>query len=220
MPLLAQRLGIPLLNQVRDNSRTASGGGPALFTKRVRHHPGCGSCPLVVIYRAAQPEFWRRLPFRLVPLDQSTIVARFYARMGQVLLHWRPCQCAVMLMIGILSGPCFGAPMAAVPATPIPLIQSPLEALWGRAKCGGMSFIAGSFIPLFLVQAETTSLPPVILLRSTVAFSIVFGILAVLLATPLMLLPVIAELLCAKAIPGAAPPQRAGILPAPEEAPC
>ena len=47
-----------------------------------------------------------------------------------------------------------------------------------------------------MVQAEATSLPPVLSLLSTVAFSILFGLSAVLLATPLTLfLLVVVELL-------------------------
>jgi predicted PurR-regulated permease PerM len=39
-----------------------------------------------------------------------------------------------------------------------------------------------------MVQAEATSFPPVLAILSTVAFSILFGPLGVLLAAPLMLL--------------------------------
>jgi predicted PurR-regulated permease PerM len=50
----------------------------------------------------------------------------------------------------------------------------------------GVHFIEGNFITP-LIQAEATSLPPVLALLSTVVFSLLFGPTAVLLAAPLTL---------------------------------
>lgn len=194
---------------------------------------------LVAIYLAAQPELYRRLLLRLVPPGRRAIAARLYEQTGQLLLRWLLGQFIVMLTIGTLSGlglwalgieapvalglvgglltfiPYFGAVMAAVPATLVALTQSPLDALWVIAMYAGVHFIEGNFITP-LVQAEATALPPVLSLLSTVGFSILFGISAVLLATPLMLLVlVIVEILYVETILGA-PPQHADILSAPE----
>ena len=196
---------------------------------------------LMAIYLAAPPELYRRLFLRLVLPSWRAIAVRLYKQTGQVLLRWLLGQFIVMLTIGILSGlglwalgveapvalglvgglltfiPYFGAVMAAVPATLVALTQSPLDALWVIAMYAGVHFIEGNFITP-LVQAEATALPPVLSLLSTVGFSILFGISAILLATPLMLLLlVIIEVLYVEAIPGAPPQQRAGILTAPEE---
>lgn len=189
---------------------------------------------LVAIYLAAQPDLYRRLVFRLVPPRHLPVVAKVYEQTGQILLHWLLGQFIVMLTIGILSGlglwalgieapvalglvgglltfiPYFGAVMAAVPATLVALTQSPLEALWVIMMYAGVHFIEGNFITP-MVQAEATSLPPVLSLLSTVAFSILFGISAVLLATPLtLLLLIVLEVLYVETALGVAPLQPEG----------
>jgi len=198
---------------------------------------------LVAIYLAAQPALYRRLLFRLVPPSHRAAVAKIYQQTGQILLRWLLGQFVVMLTIGVLSGlglwalgieapvalglvgglltfiPYFGAVMAAVPATLVALTQSPLDALWVLMMYAGVHFIEGNFITP-MVQAEATSLPPVLSLLSTVAFSILFGISAVLLATPLtLLLLVVLEVLYVESVLGVVPPTPGGLIPAQEESP-
>ncbi|WP_298264850.1 AI-2E family transporter [Acidocella sp.] len=173
---------------------------------------------LVAIYLAAQPHLYRRLCLRLVPLGRRDAAAKLLDATGEVLLRWLLGQLVVMLTIGTLSGlglwalgieapfalglvgglltfiPYFGAVMAAVPATLVALTQGPLHAVWVLGMYAGVHFLEGNFVTP-VVQAEATSLPPVLSLLSTVAFSILFGLTAVLLATPLMLfLLVVVEL--------------------------
>jgi len=144
------------------------------------------------------------------------------------LLHWLLGQFVVMLTIGTLSGlglwalgieapfalglvgglltfiPYFGAVLAVVPATLVALTQGPFYALGVIAMYAGVHFIEGNFITP-MVQAEATSLPPVLSLLSTVAFSMLFGLSAVLLAAPLTLfLLVVVELLYVNGILGKA----------------
>lgn len=76
--------------------------------------------------------------------------------------------------------------MAAVPATLVALTQGPSYAGMVILMYLGVHFVEGNFITP-LVQAEATSLPPVLALLSTVAFSVLFGPSAVLLAAPLTL---------------------------------
>jgi predicted PurR-regulated permease PerM len=170
---------------------------------------------LVAIYLAAQPELYRNLLFRIVPPALRPATGRMYDRTGYILLRWLLGQFVVMLTIGVLSGfglwglgieapaslglvggmltfiPYFGAVMAAVPATLVALTQSPLEAVWVLMMYAGVHFVEGNFITP-LVQAEATSIPPVVSLLSTVAFTVLFGISAALLATPLTLLLLVA----------------------------
>ena len=170
---------------------------------------------LVAIYLAAQPELYRNLLFRVLPPAIRPAMAEMYERTGDILLRWLLGQFLVMLTIGILSGlglwalgieapaalglvggmltfvPYFGAVMAAVPATLVALTQSPLEAAWVLMMYAGVHFVEGNFITP-LVQAEATSIPPVLSLLSTVAFTVLFGVSAALLATPLTLLLLVA----------------------------
>ena len=76
--------------------------------------------------------------------------------------------------------------MAAVPATLVALTQGPMYALYVVILYMGIHFVEGNFITP-LVQAEATSLPPVLAILSTVACSILFGPSGILLAAPLTL---------------------------------
>ena len=98
---------------------------------------------------------------------------------------------ALGLMGGLLSFiPYLGAELAAVPATLVALTQGPTYALYVVILYMGIHFVEGNFITP-LVQAEATSLPPVLAILSTVAFGILFGPPVVLLAAPRTLVLII-----------------------------
>ncbi len=194
---------------------------------------------LVAIYLAAQPHLYRRLCLRLVPPSYRAKAEHLLDQTGHVLLHWLLGQLVVMLTIGTLSGlglwalgieapfalglvgglltfiPYFGAVLAAVPATLVALTQGPLAAAWVLAMYAGVHFLEGNFVTP-IVQAEATSMPPALSLLSTVAFGMLFGLSAVLLATPLTLFLLVAvEELYVSSVLGTAPenterPVRAG----------
>ena len=93
--------------------------------------------------------------------------------------------------LGLIGGllcfiPYVGAILAAVPATLVALTQGPAYAGMVILMYAGVHFVEGNFITP-LIQAEATSLPPVLALLSTVVFSLLFGPTAVLLAAPLTL---------------------------------
>lgn len=197
---------------------------------------------LIAIYLAAQPHLYRRFCLRLVPPTHRAKAERLLDQTGDVLLRWLLGQFIVMLTIGTLSGlglwalgieapfalglvgglltfiPYFGAVLAAVPATLVALTQGPLEAGWVIAMYAGVHFLEGNFVTP-VVQAEATSLPPVLSLLSTVAFSILFGLSAVLLATPLMLFfLVVIELFYVGGVLGGAPEAGPREVPEPVDA--
>ena len=95
------------------------------------------------------------------------------------------------LALGLVGGmltfiPYVGAVLAAVPATLIAFTQGPGYAVLVILMYVGIHFVEGNFITP-LVQAEATSLPPVLSLLSVVVFTILFGPAAVFLAAPLTL---------------------------------
>jgi predicted PurR-regulated permease PerM len=165
----------------------------------------------VAIYLAAQPERYRHLCLRLVPPAHRPTAERLLGVVGQVLQRWLVGQLVVMVTIGVLTGiglwlmgieaafalglmggllcfiPFVGAILAAVPATLVALTQGPIYAASVICMYVGVHFIEGNFITP-MVQAEATSFPPVLAILSTVAFSVLFGPLGVLLAAPLTLL--------------------------------
>jgi predicted PurR-regulated permease PerM len=164
----------------------------------------------VAIYLAAQPDRYRHLCLRLVPPIQRSTAEYFFGVTAQVLQRWLVGQLVVMVTIGVLTGiglwllgieaafalgltggllcfiPFVGAILAAVPATLVALTQGPEYAAFVIAMYAGVHFIEGNFITP-MVQAEATSFPPVLAILSTVAFSVLFGPLGVLLAAPLTL---------------------------------
>ena len=140
---------------------------------------------------------------------------RLFDETANILKRWLLGQLTVMITIGVLSGiglwalgieaafapglvgglltfiPYVGAVLAAVPATLVALTQGPTYALAVVGVYVGVHFIEGNFITP-LVQAEATSLPPVLSLLSIVTFSILFGPTAVPLAAPLTLFLIVA----------------------------
>jgi predicted PurR-regulated permease PerM len=192
----------------------------------------------VAIYLAAQPERYRRLCLRLIPAHYRTQADRLFTETANILERWLLGQLIVMVSIGILSGiglwalgieaafalglvggsltfiPYVGAILAAVPATLVALTQGPIYALSVIGMYVGVHFVEGNFITP-LVQAETCSLPPVLSLLSIVAFSMLFGPSAVLLAAPLtVFLMIVVEVLYVEqglgepaSLPGAGAPE-------------
>ncbi len=164
----------------------------------------------VAIYMAAEPERYRHLCLRLVPPAQRPIAESLFGIVGGVLQRWLVGQMVVMMTIGVLTGiglwlmgieaafalglmggllcfiPFVGAILAAVPATLVALTQGPSYAVSVVCMYVGVHFVEGNFITP-MVQAEATAFPPVLAILSTVAFSILFGPLGVLLAAPLTL---------------------------------
>jgi Ca2+-transporting ATPase len=190
----------------------------------------------VAIYLAAQPERYRHLCLRLVPTAHRPVAERLFGETGRVLQRWLVGQLVVMVTIGVLTGiglwlmgidaafalglmggllcfiPFVGAILAAVPATLVALTQGPVYAASVICMYIGVHFIEGNFITP-MVQAEATSFPPVLALLSTVAFSVLFGPIGVLLAAPITLFLMVAvEVLYVQQALGSAP--EAGAVPA------
>jgi predicted PurR-regulated permease PerM len=165
----------------------------------------------VAIYLAVQPERYRHLCIRSIPPSYRKKTEHLFDVIENILQRWLIGQLVIMCTIGVLSGlglwllgidaalalglmggllcfiPYVGAILAAIPATLVALTQGPTYAVYVVILYIGVHFIEGNFITP-LVQAEATSLPPVLAILSTVAFGILFGPSGILLAAPLTLL--------------------------------
>ena len=181
----------------------------------VRGLGGMAVAVFAAIYLAAEPVRYRHLVRRLVPPAHRATADRLFDRAGDILQRWLIAQLVVMATIGVLSGlglwllgieaaaalglmggllcfiPFVGAILAAVPATLVALTQSPGAAVSVVLMYAAVHFVEGNFITP-LVQAEVTSLPPVLAILSTLAFSVLSGPIGVLLAAPLTLLLMVA----------------------------
>jgi predicted PurR-regulated permease PerM len=102
-----------------------------------------------------------------------------------------PAGLALAVLAGGLSFvPYIGPVAAAVPALLIALPQGPWALLWVMLIYMGIQFLEGNFITPF-VQERTVSLPPVVLLTSQLAVGLLFGLLGILLATPLTVIGIV-----------------------------
>jgi predicted PurR-regulated permease PerM len=204
-----------LLDQMRGaNVLSATGWATSVFAATAGLITGALGYAVIALfvgfYLATQPALYHRLCLRLVPPAHRPVAEQLLSVVGKVLEHWLIGQLVVMLTIGVLTGiglsllgieaavalglmggllcfiPFVGAILAAVPATLVALTQGPIYAASVIGMYAAVHFVEGNFITP-LVQAEATSLPPVLGILSTVAFGILFGPLGVLLAVPLTL---------------------------------
>ncbi|MBS0296763.1 MAG: AI-2E family transporter [Proteobacteria bacterium] len=167
------------------------------------------------VFLALDPERHRRGVLLLVPPAHRPRVGAFLDRSGDILRRWLVSRVVVMIAIGVLSSaglsllgidaaltlgltgavltfiPLIGALLAAAPAVLVALAQSPILALWTAIMFWGVHFIEGTFITP-LVQDERVNLPPVLTIFSTLVFTVLFGPSGILLASPMMLVVLVA----------------------------
>jgi predicted PurR-regulated permease PerM len=167
------------------------------------------------IFMALRPDRYRDGVLLVVFPPWREAVADFMKRSGVILKQWLVSRLIVMVAIGVLASiglqslgiagaltlgltgglltfiPFVGALMAAVPAVLVALTISPLSALLTALMFWGVHFIEGTFITP-LVQDEEVDLPPVLTIFATLAFAMIFGASGVFLASPLVLLIIVA----------------------------
>lgn len=176
-----------------------------------------GSIGLMIVmglYIAASPDLYRdgllRLtPHRLRPRLRAALVAS-----GVGLSGWLQGQAISMLVvggataiglwllgiplalaIGLISGlltfiPFFGAIVGGLLAVLLSFVEGPTAALYVAILCIAIQQLEGHVITP-IVQSRTVALPPVLGLVATVVFGLLFGLMGVLFATPLMVVVMI-----------------------------
>ena len=175
-----------------------------------------GTLALIVmtgIYMAADPGLYRRGVLSLLPPARRTDVAEALDRSGQALRQWLVGQSLSMLFvggatalgllalsvplalaIGLISGllafiPFFGALVGGGLAVLVAFMQGPQAALHVLILCIAIQQVEGHVL-MPLVQRWAVSLPPVLGLMSTLIFGVLFGVIGVLFATPMMVVVV------------------------------
>lgn len=86
--------------------------------------------------------------------------------------------------------PYLGPVLAGIPAVLVALAESPELALWVVALYTGIQVLENNLITPF-IQARTVSLPPAVLILAQLLMGGVFGILGVLVATPLAVVVIV-----------------------------
>lgn len=163
---------------------------------------------LIGVYAALDPELYVRGALRLVPKPGRARAGEVLHALGHALRWWLIGRLAAMVVVGVLTGvglwaiglplapalgviaglfsfvPFVGPIVSAVPAILVALVSGFAEAVWVVGVYSGVQFLEGNFITP-VIQQRVVSLPPAVLLSSQLAMGILFGLVGVLLATPL-----------------------------------
>jgi predicted PurR-regulated permease PerM len=171
-----------------------------------------GAAALVIfvgIYLAVDPRLYRRGMLRLVPTHYRGSIHEAMDASGAVLSKWLMGQSISMLFVGtataiglaalglplafslgIISGvlafvPFFGALASGVLAVLFAFTKGPQEALYVAILAIAIQQVEGHLLTP-LVQRWAAQIPPVLSIMASVVFGLLFGIVGVLFATPLM----------------------------------
>jgi predicted PurR-regulated permease PerM len=165
------------------------------------------------LYLAANPAAYRSGALHLLPPGSRERVGCAFDDAAAKLRRWLLGQLASMVVVGIATGiglaiagvpmpfvlgllsglldfvPVIGPLAAAVPGVLVAFGQGPDVALWAIVVYVVVQFSEGHFI-VPLVQRWAVSLPPAVGLLGAVVFGLLFGLIGVLFAMPLLVVAV------------------------------
>jgi predicted PurR-regulated permease PerM len=168
----------------------------------------------VGLYLAAEPEMYRDSILLLVSPAHRARGREVIAKLGQALRWWLLGRFITMTLMGLLTAlalwlahvplvfvlaviaglflfvPYLGAVAAAIPAMLIGLMESPARALVIAAIYTGVHVFEGYAITPF-VQKRAVALPPALLLTVQVFAAALFGIVGIILSTPLTVVAIV-----------------------------
>ena len=167
------------------------------------------------VFLALDQDRYIRAALLLIPPPGRPRAAEFVSQCGAVLRQWLISRLIVMGAIGVLASiglellgipaavllgatgalltfiPYVGAIMAAIPAVLVALTVSPSLAVTTALMFWGVHTIEGTFITP-MVQDEQVYLPPVTTIFATLACAVLFGPSGVVVASPLVLVLMVA----------------------------
>ena len=171
-----------------------------------------GSLVLIVsaaLFLAASPATYRDGMVRLLPPRRRERARTILEAVGTALQYWFLGQLVDMLVVAVLIGaglaalgvplaltlalfagllnfvPFIGALAGAVPAVLVASGQSSTQALWVAALFAAVQTLEGNVIAP-LIQKRTVALPPALTIFSQTILGTLFGVLGLILATPVM----------------------------------
>ncbi|HEU4622532.1 MAG TPA: AI-2E family transporter [Burkholderiaceae bacterium] len=209
--LRGHSLGQSLLNLLQEARQSDVPWGSVLNTAGVTV-VALGNVALILIlaiYLAAAPDTYRRGALRLLPVVYRDRVDAALSASASALRKWLLGQAISMLFIGstttigltllgiplafavgLVSGalafiPFFGAIIGGMLAVLVAFIEGPQAALYVAILALAIQQIEGNVL-MPLVQRWAVALPPVLGILASVVFGVLFGVVGVLFATPLM----------------------------------
>ena len=167
------------------------------------------------IFLAASPQLYLEGALRLLPVAWRPHGREVARELGSTLRLWFLGQFIDMVIVGLLLGlglfligsplalslallagllnfvPYIGALAGAVPAILVALAQSPTLAAWVALLFLSIQLIEGNVISPW-IQKRTISLPPALTILSQTVLGTLFGLIGLIVATPLMAILLVA----------------------------
>lgn len=161
------------------------------------------------VFLAVQPGLYRNGLLMLIPKSRRELGGQALDDSGRALKLWLVGQVISMLIVGVLTGvglwlagvpsplalgllagladivPYAGPVAAAVPGLLLALLQGPETAFWALVVYIIVQQIEGNLI-LPVVQRHMVTLPPALTIFSIIAAGLLFGVMGVIFAAPLL----------------------------------
>jgi predicted PurR-regulated permease PerM len=161
------------------------------------------------IFLAASPRLYLEGALRLLPTELRSRGREVAAELAATLRLWFIGQCIDMLIVGVLLGlglfligsplaltlallagllnfvPYIGALAGAIPAILVALANSPSLAMWVAILFISVQLLEGNVIAPW-IQKRTISLPPALTILSQTVLGTLFGLIGLIVATPLI----------------------------------
>jgi predicted PurR-regulated permease PerM len=173
------------------------------------------------LYLALEPDLYLRGLLSLVPPQHRRRAAEVLAAIYDGLRHWLFGQFGAMVIVGLAFGialsiaallefvPLIGPVIATVPAMLEALTQGISSVIWVGVAFLVIQQMESNLLVPFL-QKRAVKLPPVVALFATVIFGILFGVVGLIFAVPLIVVVIIAvQEIYVKDILGGAEPENA-----------
>ena len=168
----------------------------------------------LALYFAVDPKTYQKGLLHLFPLGARDRVQKALTASSQALRKWMLGQLVAMTVVGILTGvglwligvpmaiplaiiaglldfvPVVGPMMAALPGILIAFSQGPDVALYAALVYLAVQFIEGN-VATPLAQKWAVSVPPALTLLGIVGFGVLFGVMGVLFAMPMLVVTMV-----------------------------
>ena len=163
----------------------------------------------IAMYIAAAPGLYREGIVHLIPHRSRDRVEQWLTTLGDTLRQWLVARLIAMVLIGLITGaglaalgvkgaaalavlagllefvPFFGPIVSAIPAIGVALVDSPSKALWVAGLYLLIQQLEGNVITPVLLK-KRLDVPPVMTVVAVAALGMVFGVLGMLIAEPLL----------------------------------
>jgi predicted PurR-regulated permease PerM len=163
----------------------------------------------IAMYVGAEPGLYREGILHLVPHNHRKRVREVIETLGVTLRRWLVSRLIAMVVVGVITGvtlallnvkgaaalgvlagllefiPFFGPIASAIPAIGVALLDSPQKALYVVVFYFVMQQLEGNVLTPLLLE-KRLDIPPVLTVVTVAALGIVFGVIGMLIAEPLL----------------------------------